>query len=72
MADKKTSNPPQNDFIEWITVSGKGQISIPVEIRRELEINTGDQLLIILRKDRDGINLIKKEALDKSFEKFTT
>lgn len=62
----------QNEFLEWIKVSAKGQISIPVEIRRKLDIKTGDQLLIILRKDKDGLNLIKKSALDKTFSKFTS
>lgn len=62
----------QNEFLEWIKVSAKGQISIPVEIRRQLDIKTGDQLLIILRKDGDGLNLIKKSALDKTFSKFTS
>lgn len=71
MAQQKKSVSSQNEFIEWITVSSKGQISIPIEIRKELDIKTGDQLLIVLRKDKDGINLIKKEALDRTFKKFS-
>lgn len=71
MAYEKKSAIRQNEFIEWITVSAKGQIVIPVEIRRKLDIKTGDRLLIIMRKDKDGINLIKKEALDRTFQEFS-
>ncbi|MBI2426612.1 MAG: AbrB/MazE/SpoVT family DNA-binding domain-containing protein [Candidatus Kerfeldbacteria bacterium] len=61
----------QNEFMEWITVSSKGQVSIPAHIRRKLHISVGDRLLIILRKEEDGINLIKKTALDNVFQKLS-
>lgn len=71
MAQKKTQPSKQNQFMEWITVSSKGQVSIPATIRRKLNIKTGDRLLIILRKDEDGINLIQEKALDNAFKKFS-
>lgn len=66
--DKSTD---ENQFIGWVTVSTKGQIAIPTEIRKKLNIQNGDRLLVVLRKDKDGFNLIKSEALDETFEKFS-
>ncbi len=55
----------------WVTVSSKGQIAIPTEVRRRLAIKNGDRFLVILRKDEDGFNLIKSDALNVVFEKFS-
>ncbi|EKD43350.1 MAG: hypothetical protein ACD_72C00328G0006 [uncultured bacterium] len=60
-----------NEFIGWGTVSSKGQISIPANIRRQLDINTGDRLLIIKRKNGDGVNFIKESSVNKVFKKFS-
>lgn len=60
-----------NQFSSWITVSHKGQVAIPIGIRNKLNIKTGDRLLVVVRKDKDGINLIKSEALSTVFDKFT-
>ena len=42
-----------------VTVSEKGQIAIPVDARRDLDIKTGDKLLVLKRKDEAGLTLIK-------------
>jgi AbrB family looped-hinge helix DNA binding protein len=60
-----------NQFIGWVTVSSKGQVAIPTEVRNTLNIKEGDRLLIVLRKEKDGFNLIKSEALGEVFEKFS-
>lgn len=60
-----------NEFFGWVTVSSKGQIAIPADIRKELKIKTRDRLLVVLRKERDGINLIRAEAVDGVFRKFS-
>ena len=70
MSDKKIKIK-QNEFIGWGTVSSKGQISIPANIRRNLNIKTGNRLLIIMRKNKDGINFIKEESVNKVFKKFS-
>lgn len=54
----------------WVTVSSKGQIALPAKIRKELGIKTKDRLLVILRKDSSGINLILSKSVDKIFNKF--
>jgi AbrB family looped-hinge helix DNA binding protein len=43
-----------NQFIGWVTVSSKGQVAVPTEIRNGLGIKDGDRLLIVLRKERMG------------------
>jgi len=55
----------------WVTVSSKGQIAIPAEVRKRLAIKNGDRFLVILRRDEDGFNLIKSDALNVVFEKFS-
>jgi len=48
-----------------VTVSSKGQISIPVEAREALDIKEGDQLIVLRRKDDSGLTLIKLDLMDK-------
>lgn len=55
----------------WVTVSSKGQIAIPMEVRKRLGIKNGDRFLVIVRRDEDGFNLIKSDALNEVFEKFS-
>jgi len=41
-----------NMIIKTIKVSDKGQIAIPKNIRKELEIKTGDELVIVQQKNK--------------------
>lgn len=52
-----------------ITLTDKGQVAIPIELRRELKIDKGDKLMVIKRKDGKGINLIKSGTIDDFIEK---
>jgi AbrB family looped-hinge helix DNA binding protein len=52
-----------------VTVSDKGQISIPVNIRRELNLESGDKLFIIKRKDNAGFAFVKLEMMDGLMDK---
>ncbi len=52
-----------------VTVSDKGQIAIPANIRRELKLDSGDKLFIIKRKDCAGFTFVKLEAIDKLMDK---
>jgi len=58
-----------SEFLGVVTVSDKGQIAIPIDVRRELDITTGDRLIIIKRKDNAGIILLKTEKMDILFKK---
>jgi len=56
---------PQHErgkFYGTVTVSERGQIAIPAEVRREFEINVGDKLLVMGHSGQ-GIGLIKTSAL---------
>jgi len=57
------------DFYGVITVSDKGQIAIPIDVRRELDIKTGDRLIVIKRKDNAWVILLKTEKMDSLIEK---
>jgi AbrB family looped-hinge helix DNA binding protein len=46
-------------------VSPKGQIVIPADLRAEMGIETGDQLVIAKSKSGDGIMLLKIEILNR-------
>lgn len=56
-------------FYGMITVSEKGQIALPVEIRRDLDINTGDRFLVVKRRDNGGIVLLRQNIMDNIIEK---
>jgi len=58
-----------SEFLGVVTVSDKGQIAIPIDVRRELDITTGDRLIIIKRKDNAGIIFLKTEKMDTIFKK---
>jgi len=47
-----------------VTVSEKGQIAIPVDARRDLDIKARDKLLVLKRKDGAGLTLIKLDKMD--------
>ena len=47
-----------------VTVSDKGQIAIPIDLRKDLDIKQGDKLFILKRKDESGFTLIKLEEID--------
>lgn len=54
------------------TISDKGQIAIPVYIRKELNLNKGDKVIIIKRKDNAGFDFIKLEMMNKLMDKLRT
>jgi len=47
-----------------VTVSEKGQIAIPIDARRDLDIKAGDKLIVLKRKDDAGLTLIKLDKMD--------
>ena len=54
------------------TISDKGQIAIPVNIRRELNLNSGNKLFILKRKDGAGFTFVKLDMIDKIMNKIRT
>ena len=47
-----------------VTVSDKGQIAIPVDLRKDLDIRQGDKLMVLKRKDDAGFTLLKLDMMD--------
>ena len=47
-----------------VTVSDKGQIAIPVDLRTDLELEKGDKLMVLKRKDEAGFTLLKIDKMD--------
>ncbi|MFQ5892228.1 MAG: AbrB/MazE/SpoVT family DNA-binding domain-containing protein, partial [Candidatus Methanofastidiosia archaeon] len=47
-----------------VTVSDKGQIAIPVDLRKDLSIEQGDKLIALKRKDDAGFTLLKLDKMD--------
>ena len=58
-------------FYGIITITEKGQIAIPIDLRRELKIDKGDKLMVIKRCDGKGLNLIKANEIDNFVEKLS-
>jgi AbrB family looped-hinge helix DNA binding protein len=54
------------------TISEKGQIAIPVQIRNELGLKGGDKLLIVKRKDNAGFTFIDLKMMDRLIDKIRT
>lgn len=56
-----------NLFRGVITVSEKGQIVIPQDLREELSIERGDRLIVLRRKDGKGFTVLKENILAETF-----
>jgi AbrB family looped-hinge helix DNA binding protein len=54
----------KTNYFGTITVTDKGQIAIPIELRKNLGIEKGDKLIIVKRKDGKGFNLLKLDVIE--------
>ncbi len=52
-----------------VTVSDKGQIAIPVDLRNDLDLEKGDKLIVLKRKDEAGLTLLKLDKMDNLMNK---
>jgi len=53
----------EHGFIGAVTVGERGQVVIPADARKKLDIHTGDRLLVMGHPNRDGLMLFKVEAV---------
>lgn len=60
-----------NPFRGIITVSEKGQVAIPADLREELGIKRGCQLIVLKREDGKGFTCLKEEVVQKTFQKLS-
>ena len=56
-----------SELIEMGTVSARGQIAIPADIRKEMDVKEGQKVLFFLEND----TLIVKKVTMQSFEELT-
>ncbi len=68
---KKGICKKRRKFFGQITVTDKGQVAIPIELRKELDIKKGDKLVVIKRDDQKGLNLLKVAAIDDFINKLS-
>ncbi len=58
----------KNKFVGICKVGEKGQIVIPVEIRKMFNINPGDSVIVLCDKDK-GIALLKADVIENLTDK---
>jgi len=58
-------------YFGMVTVTDKGQIAIPIELRKFYDIKKGDKLIITQRKDKKGFNLLKSDLLKEFLDKIS-
>ena len=52
-----------------VKVGDRGQVVIPAEARKELDINPGDLLFVMAGRNRRGIAMVKAETMREFAEK---
>jgi len=50
-------------FLGTVTVGERGQVVIPAEARKKLDIHTGDKLFMISHPSGDGLIVFKVDAM---------
>ncbi|OKY77892.1 MAG: AbrB family transcriptional regulator [Candidatus Methanohalarchaeum thermophilum] len=53
--------------VDLITMSSRGQISIPSEMRKKMDLTKGSKLLVYQKNNELYLRKIDPEALEKSF-----
>jgi antitoxin PrlF len=54
--------------IDVVTVSSRGQVSIPADVRRELDIEEGAKLLVVSKGDNVLLKKVDESFVEKSLE----
>ena len=58
-----------NHLYGTVKVGDRGQVVIPVEARKELDIKPGDLLFVIAGRNRKGIAMVKADTVREFAEK---
>lgn len=61
----RNNNQPDSELFGSVTVGAKGQFVIPIEARKKLGIEPGDQLLIFGNDANKVLAVIKSEEVSK-------
>ena len=68
---KKGTCGRKTNFFGIVTVTDKGQIAIPIELRKAYNIEKGDKLIVVKRKDNKGFNLLKTDVMGDFIDKIS-
>ena len=60
---------PEGRLYGTVKVGDRGQVVIPVDVRKELRINPGDLLFVIAGRNRRGLTMVKADAMIELAEK---
>ncbi|MFH1824928.1 MAG: AbrB/MazE/SpoVT family DNA-binding domain-containing protein [Candidatus Firestonebacteria bacterium] len=63
--------PFKNDICGSTTVGGRGQVVIPMEVRKSLGIKPNDKLMVFANKHRKTIMLTRMEDFNFLLHKFS-
>lgn len=55
--------PVEDCYVGTVTVGERGQVVIPAEVRKKLDIQTGDRLIIMSQPHGKGLVLLKLDAV---------
>jgi AbrB family looped-hinge helix DNA binding protein len=61
---EKMAIKKKNIIYGVVTISNKGQIAIPVDLRNDLDLDQGDQFMVLKRKDEAGFSLVRLDKID--------
>lgn len=50
-------------FVGAVTVGERGQIVIPADARKKLDLHTGDRLMIMTHPEKQGLMMVKIDAV---------
>lgn len=59
------------EFYGSTTVGERGQVVLPADLRKKLDINPGDKLLVMTNGPMGAIGLVKAEVLNLMMEHMT-
>jgi AbrB family looped-hinge helix DNA binding protein len=62
----------KHSFLGTATVGERGQVAIPAEARRALDIKPGSKLLFFANKKKAGLLMVKAEDLGRLVEHLTS
>lgn len=65
---KKTGHGAGQTIYGVIKVGSKGQVAIPMDLRKALSIDEGSQLVVFRRPDNKGLVMLKIDEFEKMFE----
>ncbi len=54
--------------VDVVTVSSRGQVSIPVEVRRKIGLEEGEKLLVVSQDDNILLKKVDESFVEKSVE----